>query len=97
MKAKILLLTAIAAAIIYSCSSERDEEVKNQVSQKVDLKLKTNSNKGETSKIGDTIDAPNHQTIILDPGTGIDPEPTNPTNPNDPEIVHPGDVKPPKP
>ncbi len=92
MKAKILLLTAIAAAIVYSCSTERDEQEQIPVSKKVDVETKTNNNQDQNSKVGDSIDAPSHQDIILDPGTGLDPNP-NPTDPNEGD---PKDVVPPR-
>lgn len=94
MKAKILLLSALTAAIVYSCSSERDEEIKTPESQKVELEsFKTNNNKGETSKVSDSIDLPDHQ-FSTPPSTGLDPNPE--PEPNEPEIIPPGDVRPPK-
>jgi len=90
MKTKILLLTAIAALVVYSCSSETDEEVQAPAA-KLNLKpLKTSNNNNETSRTGDSISLISPQAT--GPGSGFDP-----TDPNDPEIVHPGDVKPPKP
>lgn len=95
MKTKVLLLMAIIALIVYSCTVDREDEVQNPVSKKIDLEpLKTN-NKVETSKLSDSVDLPDHQ--LSTPGTGFDPEPTNPNDPNDPEIIPPGDIKPPKP
>lgn len=89
MKTKILLLTAIAALIVYSCSSDRDEEVQKTAS-KLELRtVKTNKQQTETSRTGDSITVQTQQAI---PPTGFDPQ-----DPNDTEIVHPGDVKPPKP
>lgn len=97
MKTKILLLAAIGAVIVNSCTTDREnEEVQNPVSKKIDLEpLKTN-NKVETSKVGDSIDPRDY--TLSSPGTGFDPtDPNNPNDPNDPEIIPPGDIKPPKP
>ncbi|WP_312900241.1 hypothetical protein [Chryseobacterium taichungense] len=89
MKTKILLLTALAAAIVYSCASDREDEVQNPAS-KLEVKKTKTINNNETSKVGDSITVQTQQTAI--PPTGFDPQ-----DPNDTEIVHPGDVKPPKP
>ncbi len=95
MKTKILLLAVLTAAIVYSCSSERDEEVQAPVSKKIDLEpLKTN-NKVGTSKVGDSIDPRDY--TLSSPGTGFDPtDPNDPNDPNDPELIPPGDIRPPK-
>lgn len=86
MKTKILLLAALGALIVNSCTADREnEDVQPPVSQKIDLEnLKTNNNKGETSKVSDSIDLPDHQ-FSSPPNTGLDPNPDpNPTEPNDP-------------
>jgi hypothetical protein len=89
---KIILLSAIAGAAVYSCSVERDDEVQKNptIEKKLDLKpLKTENNQESTAKGGDSTSA---QTQIAFPN-----DPLNPTDPNDPEIIPPGDIKPPKP
>lgn len=56
---KIILLTAIAVLSVYSCSTDRDEDVaKIQDNAKsIDLsKLKTNKKPGDTSKIADSME-----------------------------------------
>jgi hypothetical protein len=87
---KLILAALLLSLTVYSCSSDRDEEKVNPSSaQKVDLKkLKTINNQKETSKPGDSIPVVEPQRI--DPITGEEIS-------NDQEIVHPGDVKPPKP
>lgn len=94
MKTKILLLAVLTAAIVYSCSSERDEEVQAPVSKKVDLEpLKTNNNQEQAVNVSDSIDLPNH--VLSSPSSGLDPtNPTNPTDPNDPNEGDPKDVPP---
>lgn len=84
MKTKILLLAAIGAIIVNSCTTDREnEEVQPPVSQKMELeKLKTDNNKNETSKVSDSVDLPDHQ-FSSPPNTGLDPDP-NPNDPNDP-------------
>ncbi|KAA0126400.1 hypothetical protein FY557_17265 [Chryseobacterium sp. SN22] len=90
---KFILSAAIVALTVYSCSSDRDEEVKTEPAAVLELKpLKVEEiNNQGTAKIGDTIIGPKGSNTI---GTGL--EPTDPSDPNDPEIIPPGDVKPPK-
>lgn len=90
MKTNFFLLSAIVALVVYSCSSDRDEQVQNPAMEtKLDLKkVKTSNNQSETSKVGDSAKI---STQLADPGEGVPI-----TDPNDPEIIPPGDVKPPK-
>lgn len=88
MKTKVLLLMAILALIVYSCTSDREEEVQNPVSKKIDMETIKANNNGETSKVSDSVDLPDHQ--LSTPSTGLDP--TNPINPNENEGGDPKDV-----
>lgn len=77
MKTKTLLLGAIVALVVYSCSSDRDEQVQNPAMEtKLDLKkVKTINNQSETSKVGDSAKI---STQLADPGEGVpitDPDP----------------------
>lgn len=87
MKAKLIILTAVVAALLYSCSSDRDENI-TPVTEKTrpeNLKLNPiiqNSEAEEVTVKTDTIRA-------LDSAGGNE-------FPNNDEIVPPGDVKPPK-
>ena len=89
-------MAAICSVLVYSCSTERDEEIteNHAKSEKLVLKkLKTSNNQnGVASKIGDSTVVSTQQ--LPAPGDGLDP--LDPTNPDDPEIIPPGDVKPPK-
>lgn len=84
MKTKLLLLAALAALTVYSCTSERqDEEIQTLPKEKMQ-KL----NKNITSKTeSDSIVAPLQNAY----NGGIKLDPTD-----DAEIIPPGDVKPPK-
>ena len=88
MKAKILLLSVIAALLVYSCSSDRDDEVKAE-SSKLELKI-LKTNKGETSRTGDTIVVPMQQSAAQ--GSGLDPQ--FPKDPNENEGDDPKNVPP---
>ncbi|WBV60289.1 hypothetical protein PFY12_14770 [Chryseobacterium camelliae] len=80
---------AAIALTVYSCTSERDEEVQSQdsASQKVDLKPLKTSKTGETSKTGDSIIVTIGTNSTSDIGTDptIDPDP----NEGDPKDVIP--------
>lgn len=90
MKTKTFLLSAIVALAVYSCSSDRDEQVQNPETQiKTDLKkIKTNNNQAsETAKAGDTViilnKLPTDPLDPTDPKDGTDPvvDPTKPDKP----------------
>lgn len=100
MKTKVLFIGAICALSVYSCSPERDEQLNENpaTAEKLEIeKLKINNRQGaENKNESDTTfiapySSPMSGGVGLDPGT--DPEP----DPNEGGIVHPGDVKPPKP
>lgn len=101
MKTKVLFIGAICALSVYSCSPERDEQLNENPAtvEKLDIeKLKINNqDQGQTNKIeSDTIKGLTPYASPLNsayPDFGTDPEP----DPNEGGIVHPGDVKPPKP
>jgi hypothetical protein len=85
---KISILAAIAAAIVYSCSIHREEEVQSPPENKLDLTpLKTeNNNQGTTSRIEDSIKVLNPASS--GPDTGLDPPiPTDPNEGGDPKDV----------
>lgn len=99
MKAKVLFISAICAMSVYSCSVDRDEQLNEKPSkpERLDLeKLKINNPPGtENRKESDTtFTAPILSPLNgpADPDLGTDPTP----DPNDPEIIPPGDVRPPK-
>lgn len=95
MKAKVLFIGAICALSVYSCSPERDEQAIENPVEKLDLKKKEiNNPSGTENKIqSDTIIAPIYSPLNgpSDPDLGTDP-----TDPNDPELIPPGDIRPPK-
>ncbi|WP_294267690.1 hypothetical protein [uncultured Chryseobacterium sp.] len=82
---KIILSAAIVALTINSCSSDRDDEVKQKPAAKADLKPmkieKSNNQGSEASKTGDTVIIGPRKTDTV-PGGGLDP--IDPTDPNDP-------------
>ncbi|WP_079242654.1 hypothetical protein [Chryseobacterium indologenes] len=90
MKTKLIILTAIAAAIIYSCS-DRDEEVRKDAIEKVkasnqNLKLNqpsAQSREGESTLTSDTIRIRSSN----DTGLGIPPE--DPEDGGDPTTITP--------
>lgn len=96
MKTKLIILAAITAAIIYSCS-DRDDEARQEAIEKVknsNQNFKLN-NSGLQNREGE--DAVTNDTIIIRDGNAVLSDGPDPiTNPDDPEIVPPGDVKPPK-
>lgn len=91
MKTKTLFLSAIAALTVYSCSSERDEQVQNnQVETKIDLKKEKTNNQGSmTAKDGDSTTI-QPKKLPSDP-----PTPTDPNDPGTEPVVDP--TKPDKP
>ncbi|WFB67019.1 hypothetical protein [Chryseobacterium sp. WX] len=94
MKTKLIILTAAAAVLLYSCSNDRDEEVRKDAIEKVkasNQNLKLNkpslqSRDAESESIKDTIIIRNSNTV----GTGITPTPedgnevVDPTKPDKP-------------
>ena len=98
MKTKLIILTAAAAVLLYSCSSDRDEDVRKVAIEKVKAsnqeKFKLNSSgiqsrEAEPQAINDTIVIKSGSGLLSeDPDTNLDPDGS--------EIVPPGDVKPPK-
>jgi hypothetical protein len=85
---RISILAVITAATVYSCSSEREDEVQPNptTEKKVDLKpLKREiDNQGATAKGGDTILIEPQKL----PGEPIDPTtPTDPSEGGDPKDV----------
>jgi hypothetical protein len=86
MKTKVLLMCAIVALTVYSCSTERDEENKEipvEVKKTELEKLKINNPQGTANKIesDSTIvgitpySTPLNSGNGLDPVTGTDPDP----------------------
>lgn len=79
MRTKLILLAAILAAIVYSCSSERDD-TGTPITPNVELKqLKTNINQKGTARTGDSIvaqpmKAPTDPIDLIDPVDGGDPK-----------------------
>lgn len=100
MKTKLIILTVAATALLYSCSSERDEELRKdnteavKINQKTKLNQKGNNfseNKENFSKVGDSI-KPNsslNSQGIIPPNKSTDPddgstEVVDPTKPDKP-------------
>ncbi|MDR3026006.1 hypothetical protein [Chryseobacterium sp.] len=100
MKTKLIILAAAAAAIVYSCSSDRDEDVRKEAIDKVknnnQEKFKLNP-KGITAKEAgeakvDSIGIKGQNSTTSGPfnpdpnnGTGTDPDPiVDPTKPDKP-------------
>lgn len=97
MKAKVLFIGAICAMSVYSCSTDRDEQFNEAKPEKLELeKLKINNPSGTENRTESdtTFTAPISSPLNgpADPDLGTDPVP----DPNDPEIIPPGDVRPPK-
>ncbi len=95
MKTKLIILTAAAAVLLYSCSNDRDEEVRKDAIEKVKAsnqgKIKLNksslqSRDTESESAKDTIVIRNSNNV----GTGITPAPedgnevVDPTKPDKP-------------
>ncbi|AZA60829.1 hypothetical protein [Chryseobacterium indoltheticum] len=102
MKTKVLFIGAICALSVYSCSPERDEQLNENpaTAEKLDIeKLKINNLPGFQNKIeSDTTNIGiTPYSLPLNNGSGLDPETGTEPDPNEGGIVHPGDVKPPKP
>ena len=101
MKTKVLLMMAICSLIVYSCSTERDEEIKENPTEVKKLELEKlkplkPGNEGQINKTeSDTVKS---LLPIASPQSGTDPDlGTDPTpDPNDPELIPPGDIRPPK-
>lgn len=80
MKTKTLLLGAVIALMMYSCSTDRDETNVNTATEKQGLKAEqVNINQPEVSRTGDTILI---KTTVLDGDEGLDPIDPN-TDPNE--------------
>lgn len=87
MKTKLIILTAVAAALLYSCSSDRDENV-TPVTEKTrpeNLKLNQKSQNAKSEEF----------SVKSDTIRYMNSADANELPDND-EIVPPGDVKPPK-
>ncbi|SHF16481.1 hypothetical protein [Chryseobacterium vrystaatense] len=88
MKTKVIFLAAAASVLLYSCSTDRneDEVVKPVPVAKVEVKPKKINNRGgENSKVGDSLMASPPSSspsggIIIKP---IDPDPVDGGDPKD--------------
>lgn len=96
MKAKVLFIGAICAMSVYSCSTDRDEQTIENPVEKLDLKKKEINNPPGTENRTESDTA--FTAPIVSPMNGpTDPDlGTDPTDPNDPELIPPGDIRPPK-
>lgn len=90
MKIKLIILTAIAAAVVYSCTSDRDESivpVSEKTSKSENLKLNTLSveTSNESSLKIDTINLKSGNGTTggegIKPGDGETIDPTKPDKP----------------
>ena len=96
MKTRLIILTAVAATLLYSCSNDRDEDVRKDAIEAVknsNQELKLNP-KGLSVRGGD-IESKSDTIAIRSLNSGPQ-DPTNSTDPDDSELIPPGDVKPPK-
>ncbi|WP_288435278.1 hypothetical protein [uncultured Chryseobacterium sp.] len=98
MKTKLIILAAAAAAILYSCSSDRDEEVRKDAIESVkNAKTKENfklnnsgmqAREGEAQATSDTIKIRSlNGPLSEDPDTNINPD--DPSEGGDPKNVPP--------
>lgn len=101
MKTKVLFIGAICALSVISCSPDRDEQLNEnpESAKKMDVEklIINNREQGQENKIeSDTVKGFTPYASPLNSGAnpdlGTDPIP----DPNDPEIIPPGDVRPPK-
>ncbi|WP_288442584.1 hypothetical protein [uncultured Chryseobacterium sp.] len=91
MKTKLIILTAVSAVLLYSCSNDRDEEARKDAIEKVkasnqNLKLNqpsAQSREGESTLTSDTIRIRSSN----DAGLGMPPE--DPIDGGDPKDVPP--------
>ncbi|MEN5306770.1 hypothetical protein ABE425_04600 [Chryseobacterium cucumeris] len=91
MKTKLIILTAVSAVLLYSCSNDRDEEVRKDAIEKVkasnqNLKLNqpsAQSREGDSTLTSDTIRIRSSN----DMGLGIAPE--DPEDGGDPTTITP--------
>ncbi|MDF2931267.1 MAG: hypothetical protein K0R36_598 [Chryseobacterium sp.] len=100
MKAKVIFLSAVSAVVVYSCTTERDEYIKenpteNQKIEQLEMKkLKqikpgnTQANKTASDTIIATPPASPQSGFELDPGFEINPNP-DPNEGDDPKNVPP--------
>lgn len=96
----------VIALTVYSCSNDRDEQLnENPAEAKKTEKLELKKLKPLNRESGPTYRT-SSDTVIVNPpmmsspapSTGIEPNDpiiTNP-DPNDPELIPPGDIRPPK-
>lgn len=91
MKTKLIILTAIAAIILHSCSTDREEEVRKEKIESVKA-----SNKIEINLNSDVLEVQNSSDLVNDSIKGTVKSAAVELEQDDSEIVHPGDVKPPK-
>lgn len=79
MKTKLLLLAALAALTVYSCTSDRsDEEIQKTPAEKVQKQL----DKNITSKTeSDTLRT--YNSTFIPPTNGINPDPSEGGDPKD--------------
>ncbi|MGK6342863.1 hypothetical protein ACMGDK_11525 [Chryseobacterium sp. DT-3] len=90
MKTKVIILTAAISVLLFSCKTDRNEDEPiqpNSFSKEEKIKI---NNRDETSKEGDSVVSP-------PPPLDSNGDVFIPDNPDNNEIIPPGDVKPPKP
>lgn len=96
MKTKLIILAAVAAVILYSCSNDRDEEARMEAIEKVknsnqNLKLNksgTESRDGDAESLSDTIKVRGlNEVLSEDPVTNLDPN--DPSEGGDPKGLPP--------
>lgn len=82
MKTKLIILTAAAAVILYSCSNDRDEDARMEAIEKVknsnqNLKLNksgTESRDGDAEALSDTLIIRDGNAVLSeDPDSNLDP------------------------
>ena len=94
MKTKIIILTAVTAVLLYSCSTDREENVTPVIEKTKPEKFKLNQFGGSQVEESSIIVS---DSIRLNSPSAAPAPPDYNQDPDDgTEIVHPGDVKPPK-
>lgn len=98
MKAKLIILIAIVATLVYSCSNDRDEDVRKEAIEKVksnnqkkEIKLNKSSyysREAQSESKNDSIIVKSSNALGESTDTNLDPD--------DSSLIPPGDVKPPK-
>lgn len=91
MKTKLIILVAVTATLFQSCKTDRDEESRKEAIDHVKA-----NNKKEINLNSDVLEVQNSSNMVKDSIKGTVKSAAVELEQDDTEIVHPGDVKPPK-